>query len=482
MNNTSSEPTKKLSKNSYIYASLLLLLGFGLLLLNTVLMQGNGTVYYCGAICISAAPVLFLSKMLRRQGVDWFTIGCFILAAIVSLHHIHISYNLTYTNDLYGHVARIKYTVLHWLSPYGYSGEGIGGYSQIHHPPLYYYMAGMGYWIAEKLALTIDPFTAVRLVSWIAYLCFNFYSLLTLRTIRSTGTPYYAAACLLLLWPLGLHIASKISPEPMYYAVYAAAFYYIILWYQQKTQKLFCMALLLSGLAFTVRTNAFFLFFIIGALLLLEMWRGKFRIEKAFWKKYLGVSMVLILCALFNAGHLLEGKIAFQYYMGDYQGFYFNPRHYLTMDVGYFISRPFKDWSSVPSFMEYLFQTSIFGEYIWPQPVLASAINLCLLAIVFYVLLAWLIATRKAWKSMLPFALNSCVSLAFLLLFSLRVPNMAAQDFRYIHAALACFIIFYMRSMEIYKARGFAFMQPIGVLLTFIFVTLSIVFFWFNIR
>ncbi|MDX2072923.1 MAG: hypothetical protein SFX19_01000 [Alphaproteobacteria bacterium] len=427
-------------------------------------------------VLVAYVPVIFVCSWLRRQSVGMVSLCFFVLAALVSLHYIYISNDSAYTNDMPGHLARVQFITDHWLAPYEYKGW------QQHHPPLYYHLAAAVYWLTDQFFVAVNPLTSLRFFSWMCYLLFNAYSLLTLRRAGFSGIIYYSSLALLLLWPAGFHVASKISPEPLYYALYAASFYHALCWYQEGRQGVLRRAVVLAGLALTVRTGAVVLCAVIAALVLIRLFQRRVYIRDFLSKYWLAVWAILALCLAINMGRIILYGYPLSEHLVSFKRTPFPLSHYLSLHFDYTLTHPFNDFTHNQSFWDFFLKTAIFGEYRWTSPQLASALIFVAMLVVFYTALPWLFARRAEWRELLPYLLGALIPLLFLIVFSVRAPHFSTQDARFVYPSLVCFTVFFGKSQEFYQARRALALRVLGPLLAGFFTILAIIFFWCNAR
>lgn len=438
-------------------------------------LYGENFATSLGCLFVAAAPVFYGCYFLRQREVDWFSITVFIIAAVVSLHYIHISNNWAYTNDWNGHLAHAQFLSKNWLSPYGYRGW------QSHHPPTYFYIAAAVIWLTDFMG-SIPMLTALRFLSWMCFLVFQVYNLLTLRKEGLRGMVYYVSVCLLLMWPASLHLASKISDEPLYYAFYAASFYYTLSWYKKGSQAFLIKAVLLAAFTFTIRTNAILIFAVMGVLVLVALYRRRVYIYEFLTMRWIFIALFIVACCFINLANVLIYNFPLDMHLGYTKPGQFALSHYFSLNWDYTLKQPFNDFSINQSFWDFLLKTSIFGEYTWPSLELASMLNLFLTAILFYSLLPWLFVARAQWRGMLPYIVNLVIPLIFLLWFSFRMPAFCAQDARFIYPSLVCFVVLFGKAQEMYREREAVVLTWLGPILAVSFSLLSVYFFWNNAR
>lgn len=459
--------------------AVMLALGIALLHFNAHLIP-DGIVYgryflpSAGALMVSASAVFFGVVWLKRTGEGIFTLTIFCIAALVSLHYLHITDNELYTNDVAGHWERFRYILAHWRDPFSYNGW------QKHHPPLYYYIVALANWLTGMVA-PISDLTVARFISWLAYLIFNAYGLRTLRKADLSMPAYYTSAALLLLWPGGFHLATKISPEPLYYACYAVAFYYTIIWYQRGDQLNLIRAFVMASLAILVRTSAIILFAVISTLAIAAFIRGRFRIEKKHLKQWILCGLFLIACAIINSTGIYMSQVSPKDHFGIIRFFHSQEpsiSHYVSINFSYFIENPFVTWNINQTLPDYLLKTSLFGEYTWPWPFLGNALNIILVGIVIYLILPWFISTRAQRTGILPYVIGLVVPLTAHIIFIMVTWNIPSQDVRYIYPSLVCFIVFFGKSQGMYKERGALLLSYLGSVMVAVFALTAIIFFW----
>lgn len=431
---------------------------------------------WIGNAAIVGSVMMFFIMWLNCHDAGLYSIIVFCLGAAVSLHYLTISNSEAYTNDLGTHWYTINFILENWSYPFGYGGHPVA------HPPLYYYIAACVHWIGTYLN-TFHTLASLRFFSWICYLVFAVYSLLTLRKSGVTGMGYYSSVALLLLWPAGFHLATKISSEILYFPVYAAAFYYLVSWYQQGSQTDLIKACVLAGLALAIRRNAFIILAVIGIIMFISICRRRMSITQFFSYRWMLVVVWVAVCF-----SILMAPYLFYHYPLERQlgfapdGEIFAIDHYLSVHFGYTLKQPFNDFTRNQSFWDFFLKTAMFGEYTWPSPQLAVVMHCFLMAIIAYALVPWLFVHRVQCMGMLPHVTNLMIPLFFILYYSYGVRVFASHDARYVYPALVSFIVFYGRAQQLYKGRDWWILYWLGSFFAAGFSILSIVFFWCNAR
>lgn len=414
---------------------------------------------------------------LHRNGVDRPAIGLFVLTAAASFYHFYASDNEAPTNDVGWHMQYIVHIMNHWLNPYSYSPYTLT------HPPLYYYVAAALTTFNQAL-VGVDEYTLWRFISWVCFLAFHVFNVLIVRRFALSGTSYYCAIALVLLWPGNLHLASKINSEAMYYAAFSAALYLAIAWYQDNRQNPLKWAIIMAFIALAIRTNAAIMIATLGTMILIGLWRKRIHPRLFFSLSWLPVWLTVFACLVLSFfGLVLDPQVVakggaeiFTYSQGSPYGWH----HYLSLAHSFVA--PTTNTNMYHGFLEYLLRTSIFGEYEWPSPNISVVFNYLSVIIFWYAMLPWLFAKRHEWSNMLPLVLCLFFSLSSTIYFSLCVKNWASQDARYIYGALVCFVLFFAKSQAMCKKHRFFVLAHAGTALTAAFTLLGLYFFCTNFR
>lgn len=416
---------------------------------------------------------------LALKGVDHFSLALYAMAGVVSLHYLHISSNTAYTDDISGHLNYISFINQHWFSPYSYAGE------EHWQPPVYYYIAAAVIRLTTLLG-TIPSLTGLRFLSWLFYLVFNAFSLLCLRQAGLRGSIYKTAVALLLLWPVSLHGTTKISNEPLFYALYAASFYYTVVWYQGGQERQLMRALVLAGIACTVRINTFLLLGVISILVGIACYRGRFSLRSLWSVQWTATAGWLALCLLIPFSRIMWHPMLL-FYIPD--GITKTPineftlSHFFVLYFQYSLTHPYNDWSENQSFLDFVIKTSIFGQYSnWPETIpwlaLSALLYLFLLLIILYTVITLLTARRAALSSRMPFFVGLIFPASILLAYAVWRGSQCEQNVRFIYPALCCFIVWFGSSVEILRSRQLPLLAIAGPICAWSFAAISLIFFW----
>lgn len=429
-------------------------------------------------VILTVLPVIAVAvRFLHTRGVPLVFLAAFVVWSAISLHYIHISNDRAYTNDVQGHLVRIEHVANNWLNPYGSKG------TQNHHPPAYYYMAAVFQHFADQWM--ISKWTALRFFSWLCYVVFACYGIRTIMLANLPRQSALPAGLLFLLWPGTFHLASKISPEPLYFALYAAAFYHVMRAYTQAAPSEARKALAISALALTVRSGAFILCAVTGLIVMLAYVKKIFRHEAL--RPWLWVALVVAACLLVNAARIFYGA-NIKYHMGIMS---FTPdvnfvswRYFFLLNPFDALENPFhlRDKTlELQGYWDSLVKTSVFGAYAWPSRNMASGMIGLLYLLMLYIAAAFAFAGRRDLQGLAPHAINIVLSLAGSIIFVLLTRNFPSSDARYVFPILISGCVIFGVAHRVFTER-LKIMAHAGTMLALCFVLLGVVYFSYNHR
>lgn len=471
--------TIALSVICFLLAVFCIQTGLGWARLEAPLPMGVSWLPACGALLMAVWLMVPVCAALARQGAGRVALLSLMLWAVASLYYIYASNNMSYTNDLGGHIARIQHSAQYWLDPYGYRGW------QAHHPPLYYMITGVIYWVVDGYS-NVDPVTAIRFFSWGCYLVFLAYNIACLQLMRLPKRAYEWSAVLVVLWPLGLHISSKVGPDPFYYTLYAAAFYHALRWYRGGHKPHLAHALVIAALALAARSSAMMIFTVIAVMMLAALLRRRLALRDAFAPPFLIAACAVALGVLANLADVFRSVSDMSGHLG-YNNWYDNPYpfgigHYFSLGWPLMLAQPFNSWSPLEGFWGYVVKSALFGEYGWGWPGVGLAMNLLVVAIVFYSALPFFLSRGFDRSALLPHIANFIVPFAFMMAFTAITHNMPSQDARYVYPSLLSLVVFFARSMELHERQNHYWLRKLGALLVMALAFLGVLFFWNNPR
>ncbi len=432
------------------------------------LLYGENALSSLGVILVDCAVIAMATQWLARRNVGAGSLCVFCLACFLSLHYLHNSANDLYTNNLFTQIRYGEFIKGHWMHPFSYLG------AQSHHPPLYFYLEALA--IKAAIYLNIPEWTALRFLSWVCFLIFNMFGLATLHRAGLTQGPHLTTVALFLLWPASTHLASKINNEILLYAFYAASFYYLVLWYQEKKPHQLMKSLLIAAAGMTAKGSAIILLGLIALMMGISWYRKELAIRSLVSLKWLGVWCAVVVCIGISFAKVINDTMPLEKLDGWASGQPYSAMHFFDFSYNYFQS-PFVTWSET-SFGEYFLKTLVFEEYKWSWPSLAIYLNyLCLGVISCAVLLCFTIR-RIDFKGMLPFVLGVAVPLLFLIFYVIRKNSITSQDARYVYPIIISFAALFDRAYTSVLLQKKRYLIYGSTAIVWSFVILSTIFFW----
>jgi len=407
----------------------------------------------CLGLFILAASLLFL--IARKSGLS--TASAVILIAGLGYFSLwlHLRPNLAYTNDIYKHITYIRYLLTQWMRPYEYNG------GESLHPPFYYWVAACIYSLFNAPGL-INPLTALRVFSLALYLTFCIYGLRTLReSVAQENFAYYAGCLLLVFWPVGMIMATRINNDIALYAAWAATFYYLARGYRMRDLSCLCIAIALTGLTLMIKSNGYVLAGLTGSCIVYASFAGRIAWQQMIKSKNGILAFAfLLLSIMVNIGRLIykktrygvdETHLHFGFERNNSASFY----HFVYFDIRDFVLHPFVTFSNEPSFLNYFLKTMLYGEFTWQYPdyliLLPGAINLILLAfliITFCGIALTLAQNHSRFGDLLPYFAGVLIPLMGVAAFMIAKHWVVCQDFRYALPMLIPLVILFVRGIE----------------------------------
>ena len=154
--------------------------------------------------------------------------------------------------------------------------------------------------------------------------------------------------------------------------------------------------------------------------------------------------------------------------------------NYLRFDLPLVVHQPFTspldDDKGRQFFWNYLFKTSLFGEWEVDHPwarLLAVALSIALLAMCVHVLFGTLLRAGRAWLDELPMFLTFGFLLVSLVALRVKIPRSCSGDFRYVLPVLTPICFWYVRGIQGYQERGWVNGARVAAFLGWAFACMS---------
>ena len=415
------------------------------------------------ALFATTGSIVFL--IARNMELDVITAALAAMACCYYALWLHLRPNLTYTNDLPGHMEYIRYLIQHWTQPYEHTG------AENFHPPSYYYLAApiFGFFSTSGV---VNPLSAVRVLSLGFYMTFCLYGLRTLReAIEKKGWTYYMGALLIAFWPVGINLATNINNDIAIYAAWGVSFYYLARWFGTQDLHCFHIAIVTTGLALMIKSSAVVLAGVTGGCALYALLIGRLSLSDLLRRDSIIAFSILFLELIINAGKLIYLWVRNGYIISDTHfgssGPDFHPWDYFVrFDFRDFIEHPFVTFLNEPDFLNFFIKTMLYGEPGWQHSGLLTSLpallNIMLLGLLILTCVGTTIKIIKAPRSasnLAPYLIGALASLAGSVAFMVIEHYQFCQNFRYVLPMLVPLVILYVYSLE--AIRNNAILWPL---------------------
>jgi hypothetical protein len=458
-----------------------------------------GPVIFSGALTLSdilgclllSGICIAMTHFLRQQT------GSVVAGILLSSALLLYAYVMTHTTfmwkkyDLPQHLEYITYISEHWRWPTTYHGF------LTYHPPLYYTLQAI--WLA--IINWLGSFSAIEALRSFSMACFmgsSLFNIMTLRKLIKHNLAFHLSVAFLVFYPGAVITAARIDSNLLFYTFFSGSLYFLTCWMHTTRTRDMAWAIAMCGLGIASRTNAILLLPLFG-LATLYMWRrhghhimlDHLR-SVAIW---CGI-LVMLLSALVNFGRPAYDNLTTQhdreYLVGnaDYLasiagGLRISNRwhHYLTFNIKEYFDPPyFNVWNNSGGrlfFWDSVLKSSMYGEFSYPNPIIAYYLNWMLLCLVLYIPFSVLCETRRLRQQpeWLMLFLTFLIPVLGLAANRILHPIACSQDFRYVYpviAALCGLVGFSIQQHLLHRRHLFAMA---GTVLIICFVTLSLMFF-----
>lgn len=379
---------------------------------------------------------LYLLFLLLKNRLDLQTVVMAILVTGTALRFCYMFFTGpgTRTHDVYrdqwGHMDYIKYIADHYALP-------PVNICQAYHPPVHHIISAIvldiarGIFKSEFLQLKLIQVLMATLNSLTLILFYKIIKRLDLGTaVTLTGVSIFA------FHPTNVYFASKLNNDNTMMFFYVLAFYYLIKWLQEKSAKDVVLLALFTSLAILTKKSAVMLLIPIAAAFLVEFVKH-ISSCKLYIKQFTTFSLIAL---PLSVAHQLRNYILFNQDLGyvPSMGRGFDPTIYnlLYLPVGNIISSPFNNGGLKGGefFPEFLFKSSLFGEWKYPGLEIPALLLVMAAAAVLIVLAVYLLTMKKEDLGSYGyiFLLNLIVPILIEVKFRTDFPVACSQDFRYV--------------------------------------------------
>lgn len=410
--------------------------------INVLVLPELSFISFLNRIVLFVSVLLFSAFFLHRLKIP-FKFG--FLLGLGILIRCFFSLDLPYTQyayDVDGHVEYVKLIAEHNKLP------DVDECWTCYHPPIYYSVS-QSFWRMGSV-LSISETQMMQFQSLIFSILILFFGFLCLKYFLS-GKALVVASILWCFWPTLILSAPRIGNDQLFYVTHIITLWLCIKYLITKTSgkgKYLLVAVIISALSYWTKSTGIISIGIVCFTIIL----GYFPRESlkptrtelfAILTSFLLVSLILLL-KIFDSADLVGNA------SGLHSGLRVGnePANYLFFDIKDFVIHPYaspwEDAGGRQYFLNYLFKTSLFGEFkiltnqagLW----IASFISLSFIGLLIFSLRGWW--KSKFSKTHLLLIAQAIAFVAALLFLRLKHPYSCSNDFRYILPILLSFIPF----------------------------------------
>ncbi len=443
-----------------------------------------------------------IARALRRLKLTWPVVLVFVAGVAVRFGYLSVTPFSVRGHDADAHVDYIEYLVTH----HGLPNPNDGGV--FYQPPLYYALAA-GLWKALTAMGVHSRETilwALQVQSVVYQLSFLVFSILTAalwldlqpdggfdRGLSSRRGVHALFVALLCLWPSAIIHSVRLGNDDLLYLWFGAGLYFTARWWIAGRNRDLNLAAGCGALGMLTKSNALLLFVLLAALLGARFVNDKEREFNAHLKR----AWPTIALALLSIGTVL-GRAAIDTALGKRSNVLVGnsdrlngdlavgngAANYLWFDAKIFVTEaftsPWDDAKGRQFFWNYVLKTSLFGEFsferVWLSNV-AVVLSLLLLLLAGCLALGLFLDPGMDFLKELPALVVGVTLVLSLMALRASIPKSCSNDFRYILPVVTPFLYLYVRSLTVFRQRGWTRLATGAQALGWAFATLSTTFF-----
>ena len=449
-----------------------------------------------------AAFLGLIALTLRRLKLPWPVVVIFVSGVAVRFAYLSVTPFSVRGHDADAHVAYIEYLMAHRGLPSPYDG-GV-----FYQPPLYYAL-GAGLWralTAMGVRSRESILWALQVQSVVYQVGFLVFSILTAalwldrqpdggfdRGLSSRRGIHALFVALLCFWPSGVIHSVRLGNDDLLYLCFGAGLYFASRWWIAGRSRDLNAAAGWGALGMLTKSNALLLFVLLAVLLGARFVNDKERKLGAHLKR----AWPTIALALLSIGMVL-GRAAIDTALGKRSNVLVGnsdrlngdlavangAANYLWFDAKIFVTEaftsPWDDANGRQFFWNYVLKTSLFGEFafdhVWLSNI-AVVLSLLLLLLVGCLALGLFLDREMDVLWELPPLVEGIALVLSLAALRASIPKSCSNDFRYILPVLTPFLYLYVRSLTVFRQRGWTKLAMGAQGMGWAFATLSTLFF-----
>jgi len=436
-------------------------------------------------ICLLIISLIFL--LIIYLILDYFNVkrSVILIILIGTIIRIYYLVNTKYSDrsyDVEGHLNYIKY-----LFNNNSNIPSVNSCWECYQPPLYYLFSSIFYTIFSSTK--ISPIVSLQVISLIISViviisAYNIFKILFKNNIKLI----ILSLSLFTFWSGNIIFSIRISNDVFFYLFTTLSLLFLFKWIikPDKNYELYLSATF-AALDMISKANGIIMWGIIGLLVIIKILKDKKDVKSILVFGFLPILFVIsILITFYNPIF----RSSNDWFIGNISTLNSALRlnntlqHFVVLDTStYFTQANISTWldsSGRQYFTNYLFKTSLFGEFSYNQNQVALMLVLSTLLLIIILIFStsffiYLIKSKKSRGDNF-FLLIFLVFLASMVLLRFRYPYSSDNDFRFILPILIPFIIFISYLLnELEKGKNQFLLISIYVL-NILFIALNIIF------
>ncbi len=323
------------------------------------------------------------------------------------------------------------------------------GEDQAYHPPLHHIICAFFYDVGKLFALSDEM--AIYLIQLVIVLISSITIIIVskiLEEVKINDLGKFVGVTFFAFYPMNIYASSFYNNDPTFYMFYIFSILYLFKWIKtQSTRNIIYLSLLTAATVLT-KKNGLFLFPIIFLVFFVEFVRNRKQ-----YITYLKQSSLYAIIALpLSSLHILRNYILFNqgisYTVSLGRFKHFDNTFYTLFYISIYglITNPFTinpivnltDKEPNKFFLEYLFRSSLFGEWRYPGLELSGSLLVIAALIICFIFIISLgfIKKKDLFTIDYVFIMNIIVLFGVLLQRRIVAPLLPGQNFRYIEPIL----------------------------------------------
>lgn len=405
-------------------------------------------------LCIFFALSLVVFKVARLTGLNAASAGILTLGFACYAMLLHLRPDLSYSNDLPGHISYTRHMIDHWMRPFDYEGW------EYFHPPVYYFVTSR-FFSAFYASGVVSPLSAVRLFALFLYMTFCLYGVRTLyEAIEPRGVSYFVGALLIVFWPIGPTVATRISNDIAVYTTWAVTFYYLSRGYRERSIASLRWAVVFVGVTFLFKSNAVVLGGLVASCILCALLAKRIRLRELFEGKSLLAYGAVALGVLVNVSRVIYTTVfhkpeVIHSYLGEPGSDYYSLPYFLKFDLADFVLHPVVTWQKEPGFMNYFLKSLLYGEQqlgdLHFLPRILDILLVLMLLLSIYGIVSALLRKREHGGDLVPELMGVLIPILATVVFTILKHYVFCQSARYVLPMIIPLVILFVRGVRIMR-------------------------------